>query len=94
MGFVLYPPTASVGLTPGSVAFVGGTLIDGTGAKPVSGAVVIVKGDFIATVGTTSTLQIPEGTEIVDVRGGAILPGFINAHVHGAYDERLLKAWA
>jgi imidazolonepropionase-like amidohydrolase len=31
---------------------------------------------------------------VIDLNGAYILPGFINAHVHDAYDETRLKTWA
>jgi imidazolonepropionase-like amidohydrolase len=92
--FGFFPPTSAEEVAPRSIALVGGTLIDGTGAMPVPDAVVIVKGDLIVAVGTSSTLRIPEGTEIVNIRGATILPGFINAHVHMAYNELFLEVWA
>ncbi|MCP4125177.1 MAG: amidohydrolase family protein, partial [Bacteroidetes bacterium] len=33
-------------------------------------------------------------SKTIDVNGGTILPGFINAHVHKAYNEKLLQAWS
>jgi imidazolonepropionase-like amidohydrolase len=32
--------------------------------------------------------------EIIDLEGAYVLPGFINAHVHDAYDEKRLLTWA
>jgi imidazolonepropionase-like amidohydrolase len=31
---------------------------------------------------------------VIDLKGGTILPGFIDAHVHSGFDPRKLKAWA
>ena len=39
------------------------------------------------------TVAIPAGARVADVRGGTILPGFINAHVHEAFDAPQLRAW-
>lgn len=76
------------------LALVNGTLIDGTGADPVSDAVVTVQGKRITAVGARSRVTIPAGAQTVDVQGATVLPGFINTHVHSAYDEDTLKAWA
>lgn len=77
-----------------ALALVGGTLIDGTGADPVRDAVVLVVGNRIAAVGSRSAIAVPEGAEVLDVTGATILPGFINAHVHDAYDAERLATWA
>lgn len=77
-----------------SLAFVNGTLIDGTGAAPVRDAVVVVRGGHIAAVGKRDQIKIPPSAQIVDVQGATILPGIINAHVHDAYNGTYLEAWA
>jgi len=92
--YLFFLPALAEEAAPRPMALVGGTLIDGTGALPVPDAVVIVKGDRIAAVGTTATLKVPEGAEVVNLQGATILPGFINAHVHMAYNELFLEAWA
>ncbi len=60
-----------------SLALVGGTVIDGTGAAPRTAAVVI-DGERIASVGAA----VPEGARRVDVSGRTVMPGLIDAHVH------------
>jgi imidazolonepropionase-like amidohydrolase len=85
------PPSPAPDVT---LALVGGTLIDGTGAAPVSNAVVLIAGDRIAAAGPAGTVAVPSGVRTIDVSGGTILPGFINAHVHFAFDAAHLRAWA
>jgi imidazolonepropionase-like amidohydrolase len=77
-----------------NVALTNGTLIDGTGSDPVVDGVVVVQDGRIAAVGPRAQADIPAGARVIDVDGATILPGFINAHVHAAYDEDVLKAWA
>lgn len=48
----------------------------------------------IAEIGPKSKVKIPANSRVIEVNGGTILPGFINAHVHRAYDESRLRAWA
>jgi N-acyl-D-amino-acid deacylase len=63
----------------------GATIVDGTGAAPFSGDVVIA-GDLIVSVGgdknggllTTSNVE----HEVIDCKGCAIAPGLIDAHSH------------
>jgi imidazolonepropionase-like amidohydrolase len=77
-----------------TLALINGVLIDGTGAQPVPKAVILIAGDRIAAVGTRAIINVPQGVETIDVNGAAILPGFINAHVHYGFDEENLQAWA
>jgi imidazolonepropionase-like amidohydrolase len=77
-----------LGLTPVTLAqapvtaFVGATLIDGTGAPPMENGVVVVRDGRIAAVGRASAVAIPPGATQVDLRGKTLLPGFVNAHGH------------
>jgi imidazolonepropionase-like amidohydrolase len=57
-------------------------LIDGTGARPVQNAVVVVTGDRIVAVGREGTVTIPAGARTVDLCDATLLPGFIDAHTH------------
>lgn len=79
---------------PASLALINGTLINGTGSDPVVDGVIVIEGDRIVAVGASDRVSVPPDTPTVDLQGATVLPGFINAHVHGAYDEDLLAAWA
>ena len=72
----------------------GGTLIDGTGAPPLSDAVVVVRGERIIEVGRAGDVEVPTSATVIDVRGATILPGVFNAHVHSGYRQSSLEAWA
>ena len=72
---------------------INGLLIDGTGSNPLPNAVVVIQGEWITAIGSNATVEIPRGASIVDLKGATILPGFINAHVHYAFDNQNLKAW-
>ncbi len=78
-----------------TLALVGGTLVDGTGAKPIEDAVLAI-GDRgkIVGVGRRGQMEIPATADVIDVEGATILPGFFNAHVHDAYSAANLEAWA
>lgn len=77
----------------GTVAIVGGMLIDGHGGQPVPNSVVIVEGDTIKAIGTVDNLKPPAGAKIIDARGKSVLPGLIDMHCHvdivghGVYTE-------
>ena len=70
-------------------------LIDGKGGPPLRDAVVLVQGERIVAAG--SNLQIPVGTEVVDLGAATVLPGLIDCHTHitggdpGDYYERLFR---
>lgn len=66
----------------GSLALVGGLVVDGTGRAPIENGVVLVKGNRIAAVGRRGELSIPADAEVIDVSGKAVLPGLIDMHVH------------
>jgi imidazolonepropionase-like amidohydrolase len=77
-----------------ALVLVNGTLIDGTGSDPIKDAVLIIQDERILAVGSKDEVKLPRGTNVLDLEGATILPGFINAHVHFAFDEENLKAWA
>ena len=67
--------------------FYNGTLLDASRAtkpaKPRAEA-LLVRGDRIEAVGPLASLRksAGRGVEPVDLRGGALLPGFVDAHIH------------
>jgi imidazolonepropionase-like amidohydrolase len=61
----------------------GGTLIDGTGGKPMTNAAVSILDNKIHTVGSGGAVTLPtDNMDMLDVKGGYILPGLIDTHVH------------
>jgi predicted amidohydrolase YtcJ len=71
--------------------FHGGTLLDATrAARPFArtragaGEALLVRGGVIEAVGPLGGLRklAGRGVEPVDLRGGALLPGFVDAHIH------------
>jgi imidazolonepropionase-like amidohydrolase len=65
-----------------SVAWVGGNLIDGTGAAPVKDAVVVVEGGRITAAGPRAKVTVPKGARRVDVKGKTLVPGLWDTHAH------------
>jgi imidazolonepropionase-like amidohydrolase len=92
----LQPQPTTTGTTDRAetLALVNGTLIDGTSATPLAGAVVVIHNGRIIGVGTRAAVPIPTGAQVIDVQGATILPGFFNTHVHRGYSEQNLQAWA
>jgi imidazolonepropionase-like amidohydrolase/Tol biopolymer transport system component len=75
-------PTGMVALTGARIVTMaskdGGIIDDG---------VILVRGDRIAAIGRRGEVAIPAGAKIVDVAGKTIVPGFVDAHAHGAQGE-------
>jgi imidazolonepropionase-like amidohydrolase len=65
-----------------TIAIVGGTLIDGTGAAPVPDAAVVIHNGRIVAAGPRSKIKIPKRANVVDARGKTILPGLWDMHAH------------
>jgi imidazolonepropionase-like amidohydrolase len=71
---------------PGSrastLAVVGGTLIDGTGAAPIPDAAVVIQNGSIIATGPRAKVKIPKNANVVDASGKFILPGLWDMHAH------------
>ena len=65
-----------------TLAIVGGTLINGTGAAPVADAAVVIHDGRIVAAGPRSKVKIPKDAHVVDARGKTILPGLWDMHAH------------
>jgi imidazolonepropionase-like amidohydrolase len=64
------------------VAFIGATVIDGTGAPPMKDAVILVQDGRIVAAGPRAATPIPSDAERVDLAGRFLLPGLTDMHVH------------
>ena len=64
----------------GKYAFVGGRLVDGTGAAPVDDSLVLVDDKKIAYAGPRT--EVPAGYEVEDCSGKTVMPGLIDTHLH------------
>lgn len=67
---------------PRRIALVGGTLIDGTGGRPIPNAVILVDGARITAVGTVGSRAVPAGYQVISTEGMSVLPGLWDMHVH------------
>ena len=66
----------------GALAITGATLIDATGAAPVTDSAVVIDGDRIVAAGPRAAVKIPKGATIIDGRGKTLLPGLWDMHAH------------
>ncbi len=92
-------------MTKGRTAYVGATLIDGTGAEPLPGSAVVVGDGRIEFVGRAADFTSGPELELVDLEGQFLIPGLLDANVHlvvpepemllrhdpGDYDELVLE---
>lgn len=85
---------AGCGADTDCLVLIHGLLIDGTGADPVPDAVVVIRQGRIESVGAAGQVKIPVPAQCYDLGGAAVLPGFINAHVHRVYEAERLRSWA
>ena len=97
LGLLILVGILCLGITTQAIAettAIYGVIIDGTGNDPIMDGVVVVSEDRIDAVGSTADVMIPEGAREVRLANATILPGFIDAHVHKAYDASVLSRWA
>lgn len=64
------------------LALVRGTVYVSPTEEPIRDAVVIVRGDEIAAVGSRASVEIPPTASVLDCAGRTITAGFWNSHVH------------
>ena len=76
------------GITPqppegkGVVVLKAARLIDGTGAPPITNAIVVVTDNKITAIGDSRSVRVPSGAKVIDLGNATLLPGFIDAHTH------------
>ncbi|WP_328924067.1 amidohydrolase [Streptomyces sp. NBC_00190] len=63
--------------------FIGGRVFTGTSSAPVDAAVAVADGRILAVADASTVRSLADGsTEVVDLAGGLLVPGFQDAHVH------------
>jgi imidazolonepropionase-like amidohydrolase len=66
----------------GVKAYIGANVIDGAGKLAVENAALIVRDGKVESVGPTSKIKIPAGSQTINLAGKFIIPGLISAHAH------------
>jgi imidazolonepropionase-like amidohydrolase len=76
----------SVQLSAQSAAFVtlvkADRLLDPRTGNVLTPAFVLIEGDRVKQVGSSSQMGVPSGAKIIDLAGATLLPGLIDAHTH------------
>jgi hypothetical protein len=67
---------------PETVALTHATVIDGTGAVPMTDATVLIRGGKISAIYSSGNQPSPSGVRVEDLAGKWVIPGLIDAHVH------------
>jgi imidazolonepropionase-like amidohydrolase len=65
------------------------TVIDGTGAAPRTGMVIVIRGGRITSIGAAESAS---AVRAIDLRGRFVLPGLIDAHAHILDPSSALRA--
>jgi len=75
---------AATGAEPATMIYVGGDILTMKGPRPTYVEALAVRNGRISAVGTRDAVMrlTGPGTELVDLKGRTLLPGFIDAHGH------------
>ena len=77
--------TVPTNIAPTSLVFDNAVLVTMTGDETTSvipGGRIVILGDRIVNLGPVEFVPIPVGATVIDVQGGVVMPGFIDAHAH------------
>lgn len=75
--------TASARVKPAkTLAIVGATLEDSTGAPPIADSVIVIQNGVITAVGPRQQVEIPHGAQLLDATGKFAIPGLWDMHAH------------
>ena len=66
----------------GTILLQGGRIITMNGDQVIENGDILIENNRIKAVGPTGTLTVPNGANVVDVKGKTITPGFIDTHAH------------
>jgi len=76
-------------------AITGATLIDCARNAPIASSTVLIGSDGrIAAAGPPGQIALPKGVRTFDASGMTLLPGFIDGHVHLAWDKTLYTTFS
>ena len=81
--------TEKADIASGTLAITGAKVVTMAGSDGgiVEGATVLIRDGRIVQVGPSASVDIPRGTPTIDAAGKTIVPGFVDAHAHGAYAD-------
>ncbi len=71
------------------LAIKGGKILTMDKAGVINEGTVLIKDQFIHEVG--KTVEIPEGSTVIDAQGKYVCPGFIDSHTHIGLEEEIYR---
>ena len=71
----------------GKIALVGARIITMRGDEVIENGTVVIDGNHIASVGSSSDVQAPADAKVIDVTGKTIMPGIVDVHWHGSMGD-------
>jgi imidazolonepropionase-like amidohydrolase len=80
--FVCCASISTYAQAPQLTAIRAGHLFDSKSGKVAENQVILVADDKITEVGPADRVQIPEGTQVIDLSRDTVLPGLIDGHTH------------
>jgi len=86
------PPTLQP-VPADALVLTNGTVIIGTGAPPIPDGIVVIQQERVVAAGRATDYAIPDGIKVVDAKRGTILPGIVNAHVHGVSNPAVRRVY-
>jgi imidazolonepropionase-like amidohydrolase len=80
------PPVPVLAHAAATLAITGVNVVDVETGTVHGDRTVLIDGDRIVAVGHARELDTPPGARVVDARGGYLIPGLIDTHVHLTWD--------
>ena len=68
----------------GAIAIEGARVITMNGDEIIEDGTVVIEGNRITAVGASGSVSVPAGATRIDASGKTIVPGYVDAHAHGA----------
>lgn len=72
-----------------AVVLRGATVVDGTGAEPLSNHSIVIRNGRIDQIGPAGEISIPADARVLDLAGHTVMPGFVGIHNHTFYTTSL-----
>lgn len=66
----------------GSLLLQNGRILTMEGEQVLESGDILIRNNRIEAVGPSGSLRVPEGTEVMDLSGKTVLPGFVDTHAH------------
>ncbi len=57
-------------------------IIDAVNERAIEKGIILIKGNIITAVGKVREIDIPEGSEVINLKGKTVMPGLIDLHYH------------